>query len=105
MLAALRFGVIFVALILTSSAAMPEAPNAGIGFGYCATPYPPKCADDAQVFANNARIKACQDEIERYTTNVLSYRACLLGEMTRAILQTNKIIDRFKCGTAARRPC
>jgi len=105
MLAASRFWVTFVVLVSSRAAGLPEAPDTGVGFGYCAAPYPPGCINEAQVFVDFGRIKACQEEIRHYTATVISYRACLLRETERAVLQTNKIIDRFKCGTVARRPC
>jgi hypothetical protein len=58
-----------------------------------------------EAYNDDARIKACQQEIDRFVTNVIAYRACLQHEIERAVLETNTVIDRFKCGMASKRRC
>jgi hypothetical protein len=58
-----------------------------------------------EAYSDDARIKACQDELSRYVATVAGYRTCLLQETQRAVLEMNLTIDRFKCSATAKRPC
>jgi hypothetical protein len=95
-----------ILLIFWATAAGSKSPEVGrVGFGFCAPPYPPRCVDVPQVYTDAARVSSCEVEITRYTASTLAYRACLLREAERAVLETNSIIDRFKCGIAIKALC
>jgi hypothetical protein len=105
MSAQLRFGRTLALLILVSPPVDAGSSELRIGFGFCSVPFKPACVDADSAYNTDARTKACQEEVTLYVNTVIAYRACLLREMERAVLETNNILDRFKCGIAARRPC
>jgi hypothetical protein len=99
----LREGLLALATIWTSGA---WADSSGwTGFGFCPAPQPPACIDDNKTYGNEAETKDCQEKVSRYVASVFSYRTCLLRETQRAVLETNTMIDRFKCGLKSRRRC
>ena len=94
--------------ILVLLAAWPAAANAAessAGFEFCARPVLPVCIESDDIYGDAARIKACQQEVSRYTANVQAYRDCLLRETEKTLLETNAMIERFKCGIQSKRRC
>jgi hypothetical protein len=101
----LRIEGFLALLILLCNPANVSSSELRMGFGFCPVPFAPTCAGVDAVYGDNARAKACQEEVTHYVNTVVAYRACLLQEMERAVLETNNILDRFKCGVAARHRC
>ena len=92
--------------LVGSSVRADAAQEDVFSFGYCAPPILlPKCIDAEQTDAKPDSVAACQQEVTRYVKFVLAYRDCLIRESERAILQTNKVLDRFKCSAKLKRTC
>jgi hypothetical protein len=108
---ALLLGLVASVVAVFHAAAAPDAsPHSSLGFEFCAPlicapPFRPTCVDLDATYHDNKSIVSCQDNLTRYAENVNAYRACLFVEVERAIKETNSTIDRFKCGTSAKRPC
>ena len=93
-------------LLLLSSATLAGPLEAGRGFGFCASPLlPPQCVNAAEVYGDDARVKNCQDEISRYVATVVAYRQCTARQADQLFLETNAVLDRFKCGVKLKRAC
>jgi hypothetical protein len=102
MLLFLRMGVLLLAMLVnTAFAATPPKTN----FGFCPVPWPPGCVDDAKAYGGGSATNDCQEKLSRYVASVFVYRMCLLHETQRAVLETNMMIDRFKCGLKAKHRC
>jgi hypothetical protein len=63
--------------------------------GYCAPPYPPRCAERPP-HDQNARL-LCEKEAENFVTAVFRYRTCLNNEIERAVIEANRVIKTLKC--------
>jgi hypothetical protein len=98
---------IFLAFVILAIAARANStePKTGFGFGFCPAPPPPACVDDVKAYADGPVMKDCQEKVSRYVASVFAYRTCLLRETQRAVLETNTMLDRFKCGLRAKRRC
>ena len=101
----LRIGWALAFSVLIGAPTGASAAETRRGFSFCASPFPPSCVDADSAYDSSARLKNCQDEISRYVASVLTYRACMQTETERAILETNTVVDRFKCGMAAKHRC
>jgi hypothetical protein len=100
----LREGLLaLVTLSISPACAGSSVP--GTGFRFCPTPVPPTCIDDDRAYDSEPEIKDCQEKVSRYAASVFAYRTCLLHETQRAVLETNTMIDRFKCGAKSKRRC
>ena len=75
------------------------------GFHYCAPAFPPPCIDAADTYDNGDRARACINAVSRYSVGVSAYRACLLQETYRTLLEANKILKRFDCKTSSKPNC
>ena len=93
-------------LLFLSSAAFAGPLEAGRGFGFCASPLlPPQCVNAVEVYGDDARVKNCQDEISRYVATIVAYRQCTARQADILFLETNAVLDRFKCGVKLKRAC
>jgi hypothetical protein len=99
----LREGLL--ALVTLSTSASFAGSSVRMGFGFCPPPPPPACMDDNKVYDNGPATKDCQEKVSRYVASVFAYRACLLRETQRAVLEANTTMDRFKCGLRSKRRC
>lgn len=86
--AAFRTGALAAAVVVSTSAARPQAAP---GFTFCAAPEPPACVAAARA------APACDAEVEAYITRVFRYRECLARETERAVSQSNDVIDGWRC--------
>jgi hypothetical protein len=71
----------------------------------CAPPLRPSCVERDATYGDDKSILSCQDQVTRYAENINAYRACLLQEVQRVIVDINKTADRFKCRTTTKRAC
>ncbi|MGA8603035.1 MAG: hypothetical protein WB663_16795 [Beijerinckiaceae bacterium] len=90
------------AICLTAS---PAVAQRTMGFGFCASPYPPRCVSDPATYGSQADTNKCQEEVNRYVNFVGTYRLCLTQETERAVRETNGTLNRWKCSVAAKAPC
>jgi hypothetical protein len=67
------------------------------GWNFCPPPYPPACV--GTVDADAEATKACAKDVERYIALVFAYRSCQARELSRAILEANRVTSAFKCRT------
>jgi hypothetical protein len=95
----------FLALVTLSTSAAFAGSSVRMGFGFCPPPPPPACMDDSKVYGDGPETKDCQEKVSHYIASVFAYRACLLRETQRAVLEANTTIDRFKCGLRSKRRC
>jgi hypothetical protein len=76
-----------------------------VGFGFCASPYPPKCVLDPATYGSQAESDRCQEDVNRYVASVGAYRLCQTQEVERAVRETNGTLQRWKCSLAAKALC
>jgi hypothetical protein len=78
-----------------------------IGFKqYCEPPIaPPSCVDDEQIYKKDGSLAACQKDIDAFIGSVFKYRSCLSEEIKQAVLNTNAVIDHFKCRSQGKANC
>jgi hypothetical protein len=86
-----------IAMASASIFAPSEKPTLG-GF-ICVAPPAPACADTVPRPAANARIAACERELEAFATSTIAYRECLTEQIGAAMLRVNGALDRFRCRT------
>ena len=67
------------------------------GLGYCAPPYPPKCAQSSS--DGRPPPRPCAGEVDSYVASVFRYRTCLTREMERAVREANRTVEIIKCPT------
>ncbi|MFT4096570.1 MAG: hypothetical protein QM651_05565 [Rhodoblastus sp.] len=65
-------------------------------FGYCAPPTPPSCVN-AMTDAGEKKLKACEQDVERYVASVFAYRGCIAAETERAVREANATIRKMRC--------
>ena len=65
-------------------------------FGYCAPPTPPSCVNGV-ADASEKKLKACEDDVERYVASVFAYRTCIAAETERAVREANATIRKMRC--------
>ncbi|HMK88212.1 MAG TPA: hypothetical protein VK446_01060 [Methylocystis sp.] len=71
-----------------------HAQSSASGFNFCAPPTSPACIEEARTADEK---QACDEIMRAYVASVFEYRACLEAETTRAVLQSNDAIDRWRC--------
>lgn len=65
-------------------------------FGYCAPPVPPSCVNRV-ADAGEKKLKACEEDVERYVASVFAYRGCIAAETERAVREANLTIRKMRC--------
>ncbi|HMN71636.1 MAG TPA: hypothetical protein PKA55_07175 [Rhodoblastus sp.] len=84
------------AAALLCVAAPARAQMAVNHFGYCAPPTPPSCVN-AVMDAGEKKLKACEQDVERYVASVFAYRGCIAAETERAVREANATIRKMRC--------
>lgn len=85
-----------VAAALLCAATPAHAQMAVNHFGYCAPPMPPSCVS-AVADAGEKKLKACEQDVERYVASVFVYRGCIAAETERAVREANLTIRKMRC--------
>lgn len=85
-----------LALAAALGSCAAHAEKAFSRFDYCAPPYPPPCVGEARD-ANEAKLKACEADVERYVASVFAYRGCVAAETERAVREANATIQALRC--------
>ena len=75
------------------------------GFTLCAAPRAPACVNADATYANDAAAQRCKAELDRHGELVFLYRACLMREITRAVLEVNVLGYLYRCKSGEKRAC
>ena len=75
------------------------------GFDLCATPRPPDCARRDETFRSDLARKLCEDQANRFVAQVFAYRACLEGEIGRAVRSANETAAQLRCRRSSLADC
>lgn len=82
----------------------PIAPPA-TGFDLCVPPRPPECARRDETFRSDLARKLCEEEATRFVAQVFAYRACLEGEIGRAVRSANETAAQLRCRRSSLADC
>ena len=85
-----------LAATLIGAMAPAKAQMAVNHFGYCAPPTPPSCVNE-MTDAGEKKLKACEQDVERYVASVFAYRGCIATETERAVREANATIRKMRC--------
>ncbi|MBK9082764.1 MAG: hypothetical protein IPL88_12135 [Rhizobiales bacterium] len=75
------------------------------GFTHCAAPRAPSCVRADATYADDAAAQRCKAELDRHGELVFLYRACLMREITRAVLEVNVLGYLYRCKSGDKRAC
>ena len=75
------------------------------GFTHCAAPRAPSCVGADATYADDAAAQRCKAELDRHGELVFLYRACLMREITRAVLEVNVLGYLYRCKSGDKRAC